>query len=95
MSLKPATLDLDLIINGSGDPFTLDRSILHADLGEPELSAYGEVLAQLLECDPIISVRGDVAEQCWRIVAPVLAAWRKDRVPLETYPAGSLGPSGW
>lgn len=95
VSLKPATLDLDLIINGSGDPFTLDRSILHADLGEPELSAYGEVLAQLLECDPIISVRGDVAEQCWRIVAPVLAAWRKDRVPLETYPAGSLGPSGW
>ena len=95
VSLKPATLDLDLVINGEGDPFTLDTSILHAELGEPELSAYGEVLAELLEGDPIISVRGDVAEQCWRIVEPVLAAWRKDKVPLETYPAGSLGPSGW
>ncbi|MGX5680003.1 glucose-6-phosphate dehydrogenase [Schumannella luteola] len=95
ISLKPATLDLDLVINGEGDPFTLDRSMLHADLGAPELSAYGEVLAELLECDPTIAVRGDVAEQCWRIVAPVLAAWRKDAVPLETYPAGSLGPSAW
>ena len=95
VSLKPATLDLDLVINGEGDPFTLDTSILHAELGEPELSAYGEVLAELLEGDPIISVRGDVAEQCWRIVEPVLDAWRKDKVPLETYPAGSLGPSGW
>lgn len=95
VSLKPATLDLDLVINGTGDPFTLDRSILHADLGDPDLSAYGEVISEILECDPTISVRGDVAEQCWRIVAPVLSAWRKDRVPLETYPAGSLGPSGW
>ncbi|MDO7882411.1 glucose-6-phosphate dehydrogenase [Antiquaquibacter soli] len=95
ISLKPATLDLDLVINGEGDPFTLDRSMLHADLGDPELSAYGEVLSELLECDPTIAVRGDVAEQCWRIVAPVLAAWRKDAVPLETYPAGSLGPSSW
>ena len=95
VSLKPATLDLDLVINGEGDPFTLDRSILHADLGAPELSAYGEVLSEILESDPTIAVRGDVAEQCWRIVEPVLAAWRKDAVPLETYPAGTLGPSGW
>lgn len=95
VSLKPATLDLDLVINGTGDPFTLDRSILHADLGDPEMTAYGEVISEIIECDPTISVRGDVAEQCWRIVAPILAAWRKDRVPLETYPAGSLGPSGW
>ena len=89
VSLKPATLDLDLIVNGEGDPFTLDRSVLHADLGAPEMSAYGEVIAELLECDPTIAVRGDVAEECWRIVGPVLAAWRKNEVPLETYPAGT------
>ena len=33
ISLKPATLDLDLVINGEGDPFTLDRTVLHTDLG--------------------------------------------------------------
>jgi len=95
ISLKPATLDLDLVINGEGDPFTLDRTVLHTDLGDGELSAYGEVLSSLLEADPTLSVRGDVAEECWRIVAPVLAAWRKDAVPLETYAAGSDGPNSW
>ncbi len=95
MSMKPAALDLDLMINGEGDPFTLEPSILHADLGAGELNAYGEVLAGILECDPTLSVRGDVAEECWRIVAPALAAWRKNAVELEEYPAGSSGPTGW
>jgi glucose-6-phosphate 1-dehydrogenase len=95
ISLKPATLDLDLIVNGEGDPFTLDRTMLHTDMGAAEMSAYGEVLAELLECDPTIAVRGDVAEECWRIVTPILAAWKKDAVELETYPAGSSGPAGW
>ena len=95
VSLKPATLDLDLVINGEGDPFTLDRTMLHTDMGAAEMSAYGEVLAELLECDPTIAVRGDVAEECWRIVTPILAAWKKDAVDLDTYPAGSSGPAGW
>jgi glucose-6-phosphate 1-dehydrogenase len=95
VSMKPATLDLDLVLNGEGDPFSLDRTALHTDLQEGELSAYGEVLAGLLECDPTLSVRGDVAEQCWRIVGPILEAWRANKVPLEEYPAGSSGPAGW
>ncbi|CAN5309575.1 glucose-6-phosphate dehydrogenase [soil metagenome] len=95
ISLKPAALELDLIINGQGEPFVLERNVLHSDLGAGELSAYGEVLAGIMECDPTLSVRGDVAEECWRIVAPVLAAWRKDAVPLDAYPAGSSGPKGW
>lgn len=92
ISLKPATLDLDLLINGEGDPFTLDRTVLHTELQAGELSAYGEVIDGLLEGDPTLSVRGDVAEECWRIVAPILAAWKRDAVPLETYPAGTSGP---
>ncbi len=95
ISMKPATLDLDLVINGQGDPFTLERVPLHSDLGAGELSAYGEVLAELLECDPTLSVRGDVAEQCWRIIAPVVDAWRADKVPLDSYPAGTVGPLQW
>jgi glucose-6-phosphate 1-dehydrogenase len=38
-------------------------------------------------------VRGDTAQECWRIVDPVLRAWRQDAVPLAEYPAGSTGPS--
>jgi glucose-6-phosphate 1-dehydrogenase len=39
-----------------------------------------------------LSVRGDEAEEAWRVVEPVLAAWHEHRVPLEEYPAGSDGP---
>ncbi len=59
------------------------------------LGAYGEVLEGILRGDPTLSVRGDVAEECWRIVTPVLTAWRADRVPLEGYAAGSAGPRSW
>jgi len=47
----------------------------------------------VFESDPTLSVRGDTAEQCWRIVEPVLAAWRAGEVPLLEYPAGSTGPA--
>ncbi|MET3508819.1 glucose-6-phosphate dehydrogenase [Plantibacter flavus] len=95
IGLKPASLDLDLMINGEDDPFELDPVALHAELQAGQLSAYGEVLSSILEGDPTLSVRGDVAEQCWRIVAPVLKAWRKDEVSIDTYPAGTAGPKSW
>ncbi|MET0975288.1 MAG: glucose-6-phosphate dehydrogenase [Leifsonia sp.] len=95
IGLKPPVLDIDLATNGGSDPFALEWDTLEADFATSELSAYGEVLAELLEGDPTLSVRGDVAEQCWRIVAPVLAAWRRDAVPLDTYKAGSENPRGW
>ena len=57
-----------------------------------ELPAYGHVLLDLLEGGSTLSVRGDEAEEAWRVVEPVLAAWRDGLVPLEEYPAGSDGP---
>jgi hypothetical protein len=44
------------------------------------------------EGDPTLSVRGDTAVECWRIVEPVLTAWRDGEVPLSDYRAGSAGP---
>jgi glucose-6-phosphate 1-dehydrogenase len=48
-----------------------------------------------LDGDPLLSVRGDTAEECWRIVDPVLQAWREGKVAMDTYAAGSDGPSSW
>ncbi len=95
IGIKPAVMSLDLVTNGFADPFDLECDTLDAEFPGSELSAYGEVLAELLEGDPTLSVRGDIAEECWRIVAPVLAAWRKDKVPLDTYAAGTRGPRSW
>ena len=53
------------------------------------------MLRSILAEDQILSVRGDMAVETWRILEPVLEAWRDDRVPLEEYAAGSTGPDGW
>jgi glucose-6-phosphate 1-dehydrogenase len=82
-------------VNGEGDPFTLETISLESDLGAGALDAYGEVLAGILTSDPSISVRGDVAEECWRIITPILEAWKDADAPLDEYPAGSAGPASW
>jgi len=46
----------------------------------------------LLEGDPTLSIRADEAEESWRIIEPVLGAWKEGQVPLLEYPAGSEGP---
>jgi glucose-6-phosphate 1-dehydrogenase len=91
----PDTLDLDVDVNGPGDIFSLDRATLNAQLNASELLPYGEVLEGVLTGDPLLSVRGDTAEDCWRIVEPVLKAWARNDVPLEEYDAGSSGPASW
>lgn len=94
-SLGPDRMSLELNVNGADDPLELERATLTADLGAGALRAYAEVLSGVLDADPMLSVRGDAAEQCWRIIAPVQEAWKRGDVPLEEYAAGSDGPSGW
>ncbi len=93
--MQPDRVSLETNMNGPDDPFSLDRVALAADLNPGRLPAYGEVLAGMLDADPLLSVRGDTAEECWRIVDPVLEAWRSNSVPLDEYAAGSSGPTSW
>ncbi|RKR73861.1 glucose-6-phosphate dehydrogenase [Frondihabitans australicus] len=95
IEISPETLELGVTTNGKGNPLSLEKSVLKTDLGKPELTPYGEVLSGIFHDDPTLSIRGDVAERCWAIVAPVIAAWEADMVPLEKYPAGSSGPAEW
>jgi glucose-6-phosphate 1-dehydrogenase len=93
--LAPDTMALELNINGPGDPFQIDRAALTAEFGPGQLLAYGEVLAGILDGDSSLSVRGDTAVECWRIVGPIIDAWTANKVPLDEYPAGSSGPATW
>ena len=71
---------------------TLVPLTLAAELEPAELPAYGRLLLDVFHRDPALSIRGDEAEESWRVVTPVLDAWAKDLVPLQEYPAGSDGP---
>ena len=53
------------------------------------------MLAGILDGDPTLTVRGDAAEECWRIIDAYQKAWADDAVPMDTYAAGSDGPDGW
>ncbi|MEE9096780.1 glucose-6-phosphate dehydrogenase [Pseudarthrobacter phenanthrenivorans] len=91
----PDTLEFDVDVNGPGNIFSLGRVTLEAELSASDLLPYGEVLEGVLTGDPLLSVRSDTAEDCWRIVEPVLKAWAQGEVPLEEYDAGSAGPASW
>jgi glucose-6-phosphate 1-dehydrogenase len=90
--LTPDATDLEINMNGSGDPFDLEREVFTTAPPEPDLPAYGLVLRELLHGDTSLSISDVEAEQSWRIVEPVLAAWAADDVPLQDYAAGSDGP---
>jgi glucose-6-phosphate 1-dehydrogenase len=95
IGFKPPRLSLELTAGGGSMPFGLESGDVSATLPKSPVTEYGEVMRGVLGNDPTLSVRGDVAEQCWRIVQPILDAWGKDEVPLEDYPAGSDGPASW
>ena len=42
--------------------------------------------------DPMLFIRGDEAEEAWRIIDPVMAAWSAGQVPMQEYAAGAAPP---
>jgi glucose-6-phosphate 1-dehydrogenase len=86
--------DFTLSLTGwaTGPPSHLAPLALDAELPAPELPAYSRVLMDVLNGDSTLSIRGDEAEEAWRVLTPVLQAWADHRVPLEEYQAGSAGP---
>jgi glucose-6-phosphate 1-dehydrogenase len=58
----------------------------------PRFSAYGNLILHMLQGDPMLFIRGDEAEESWRIIDPVMKAWAADAVPMQEYPAGTTPP---
>jgi glucose-6-phosphate 1-dehydrogenase len=92
LGMSPDTMSLGININGPGDPFDLEPVRLDAELTPQRPSEYGRVLLAVLSGNAMLSIRADEAEECWRIVEPILDAWEAGAVPLLEYPAGSDGP---
>ena len=40
----------------------------------------------------MLFIRGDEAEEAWRVVDPVMRAWSADQVPMQEYAAGREPP---
>lgn len=92
LELNPDRMALGVNINGRGDPFDVEYIELDTALAPQEISPYGRLLLDVLKGDLTLSIRDDEAEESWRIVEPILQAWRDGQAPLMEYPAGSSGP---
>jgi glucose-6-phosphate 1-dehydrogenase len=92
---KPPRIELRFTSGGGDMPFALEPVSVSGALPKSPVTEYGEVVRGVLGDDPTLSIRGDVAVQCWRIVQPILESWRSGDVPLDEYPAGSAGPDSW
>ncbi len=92
LRLNPDRMELGVNINGPGDPFDLERASLDAELAPQELSAYARLLLDIFDGNAVLSIRGDEAEESWRIVEPILEGWSAGSVPMGEYPAGTTGP---
>ncbi|MBW4041520.1 MAG: glucose-6-phosphate dehydrogenase [Acidobacteria bacterium] len=92
---KPPRIELRFTSGGGDMPFELEPVSISGALPKSPVTEYGEVVRGVLGDDPTLSIRGDVAVQCWRIVQPILDSWQRGDVPLDEYPAGSEGPDAW
>jgi glucose-6-phosphate 1-dehydrogenase len=90
LGLTEPYVRLGATLNGPG------RSAVAADLearsAGPRFGAYAHLLRQMLDRDPMLFIRGDEAEEAWRIIDPVVQTWSAGTVPLQDYAAGSAPP---
>ena len=76
----------------NGPDRTAEQRQLETRSAAPPLTAYAHLIEHMLHNDPMLFIRGDEAEESWRIVDPVMQAWSSGAVELQEYPAGGAAP---
>lgn len=70
---------------------SLDASFRREE--ESANDAYEDLLLDVIQGDRSLFLRYDEVEWAWRVVEPVLNTWSQERDFIQTYPAGSWGPT--
>ena len=61
---------------------------LEARPAPPRFTACAHLILDMPNSDPMLFIRGDEAEEAWRIIDPVMNAWSAGDVSMQDYPAG-------
>jgi glucose-6-phosphate 1-dehydrogenase len=80
----------------NGPERTAEIRHLEARSTPPHFTAYAHLILDMLNSNPMLFIRGDEAEEAWRIIDPVMKAWAAGDVHMQEYPAGQAppGPAG-
>ena len=81
-----------LVTTLNGPERTAESRELEARSTAPRFTAYANLILEMLKNDPMLFIRGDEAEEAWRIVDPVMTAWSTGDVPMQEYAAGQPPP---
>ena len=76
----------------NGPERTAESRQLKTRATAPRFTAYAHLIQEMLKGDPMLFIRGDEAEEAWRIIDPVMAAWSAAHVPMQQYRAGTTPP---
>ena len=82
---------LDISINGSDSHLVPQELEMLAP--EPQRTAYANLILEMFHNNPMLFIRGDEAEEAWRIIDPIASAFAEEKVPMQTYPAGEAPPA--
>lgn len=97
LSLQPdERMDLDIQARQPGlgmSTRTLRINANYRDNGDRRIEAYEALLLDIIRGDQTNFIRFDEVEWAWRVVDPILAAWRDGGGALGSYPAGTDGPA--
>jgi glucose-6-phosphate 1-dehydrogenase len=76
----------------NGPERTAEIRQLKARATPPRFTAYAHLILDMLNSNPMLLIRGDEADEAWRIIDPVMNAWTAGDVPMQEYPAGPAPP---
>ena len=69
----------------NGPERTAETRQLEARSTAPRFTAYAHLILEMLNSNPMLFIRGDEAEEAWRIIDPVMNAWTAGDVPMQEY----------
>ena len=90
IGLSEPYVRLSTTLNGPGQ--TAETRQLEARTTPPRFTAYAHLILEMLRGDPMLFIRGDEAEESWRIIDPVMHAWSAGQVPMQHHSAGTAPP---
>ena len=76
----------------NGPERTAEIRQLKARSAPPRFTAYAHLILDMLNSNTMLFIRGDEAEEAWRIIDHVMKAWTAGNVPLQEYAAGQAPP---
>jgi glucose-6-phosphate 1-dehydrogenase len=90
LGLMQPYVRLSMTLNAPGPEVESRELELHS--APLQRAPYANLLLEMLHGDATLFIRGDEAEEAWRIIDPVMEGWTAGDVPMQTYPAGGTPP---